>query len=135
MSDKFLIAHCGDTHRGSEHICWWKPDSCGYTICVDKAGHYSADEARRICAGTACLSVSAEVANGLARSTPYYRKSDGTLGKWYDGGPHRPVENSRRSWAKLKQAALVVGQYVKPTPIAPSKARVIYLDPAVEAAL
>jgi hypothetical protein len=135
VTDQFLIAHCGHTRRDCEHVCWWKPDSCGYTICVDKAGRYSADEARRICDVSECIAVPAAAAISLARSTPYYRKSDGTLGKWYDGGPYRPVENSRKSWSQLKQSALVVGRYAKTTPIAPSKARVIYLDPAVEAAL
>ena len=27
MSDQYLIAHVGHTHKWDEHICWWKPDS------------------------------------------------------------------------------------------------------------
>lgn len=61
-------------------------------------------------------------------ATPYYRRSDGTLAKLYDGGPHRPVENSSKAWAAIKLGALLIGKYAKPTPITPSKARAIYLD-------
>lgn len=127
MSD-YLIAHVGHTKRYDEHICWWKPDSRGYTICVDKAGRYTEDEARCICADTCCLAVPTEAATAIARTTPHYRLSDGTLAKLYDGGPHRPVENSKRAWESLKLAAIVIGAYAKPTPIAPSKARAIYLE-------
>ncbi len=125
---EYLIAHVGHTGKLDEHICWWKPDSRGYTICVDKAGRYSEAEARSICERSECLAVSLGDAVKLARSTPYYRRHDGTLGLLYDGERHRPVENSRQSWQALKLAALVIGAYVKPTPVAPSKARAIYLE-------
>lgn len=45
MSD-LLIAHIGHTLREHEHITWWKPDSRGYTICIDKAGRYGEVEAQ-----------------------------------------------------------------------------------------
>lgn len=127
MAD-YLIAHVGHTHKHDEHICWWKPDSCGYTVCVDKAGRYSEQEARAICTSSECIAVPVEPASALARTTPYYRKQDGTLGKLYDGGPHRPVENKSECWARLKQTAVVIGKYAKPTPMTPSKQRAIYLD-------
>lgn len=100
MAD-YLIAHIGHTHRGCEHITWWKPNSVGYTICIDKAGRYSEDEARDICRYGSCIAVPAELVEPMARSTPYYRLSDGTLGKLYDGGPHRPVANHRAAWDLL----------------------------------
>lgn len=127
MLEQYLIAHCGHTGKESEHICWWKPDSRGYTICIDKAGRYSEEEARKICESSACLAVDVAAVDGLARTTPYYRLYNGTLAKLYDGGPHRPVENSRHAWTAIKLAALVIGQYAKPTPMSPSKARAIYL--------
>jgi hypothetical protein len=125
----YLIAHVGHTRKSDEHICWWRPDSKGYTICVEKAGHYSEDEARKICSQSECIAVPLVDAAKLARFTPYYRLSDGTLAKLYDGGPHRPVENTSKAWSSIKLAALIVGKYAKPTPIAPSKARAIYLEP------
>ena len=127
MTD-YLIAHVGHTQKHDEHICWWKPDSCGYTVCVDKAGRYSEQEARSICASSDCMAVPFEPASALARSTPYYRRQDGTINKLYDGGPHRPVENKSECWARLKQTAVVIGKYAKPTPMPLSKQRAIYLD-------
>lgn len=124
----YLIAHVGHTGKSDEHICWWKPDSRGYTICIDKAGRYGESEARGICARSDCIAVPLEAAEKIARSTPYYRLSDGTLGKLYDGGPHRPVENNSKAWSAIKLAALLIGSYAKPTPITLSKARAIYLD-------
>ena len=124
---EYLIAHVGHTHKHDEHICWWKPDSCGYTICVDKAGRYSEKEAKVICASSKCMAVPIQAATDLARSTPYYRTPNGTLAKLYDGGPHRPVDNRPKEWASLKAQALVIGKYAKPTPMAVSKQRSIYL--------
>lgn len=126
----YLIAHVGHTLKTHEHICWWKPASRGYTICIDAAGLYTEAEARSICERSECLAVPMDAVSKLARSTPYYRRSDGTLAKFYDGGPHRPVENSRLAWIAIKKAALVIGSYAEPTPITPAKARAIYLDPA-----
>lgn len=130
----FLIAHVGHTGKLDEHICWWKPDSCGYSFCIDKAGLYSETKARNICADSSCIAVPFDAVVKLARSTPYYRRQDGTLGKIYDGGPHRPVENNAKAWAEIKMAALVIGKYAKPTTMAPSKMRAIYLDDVPEAA-
>jgi hypothetical protein len=126
----YLIAHIGHTTTSYEHVTWWKPDSRGYTICIDKAGRYTADEAERICRTGENIAVCESDVEPLARSTPYYRLSNGTLGKLYDGGPHRPVPNSRGCW----QALLAFRAYpprpnktVKPTPIG-AKARAIYID-------
>ncbi len=125
---EYLIAHVGHTGKSNEHICWWKPESRGYTICVEKAGRYTEDEARGICALSECIAVPVDAVASLARTTPYYRLSNGTLANMYDGGPHRPVENSRKAWTTLKLTALIIGRYAKPTPIAPSRARAIYLE-------
>jgi hypothetical protein len=126
--NEYLIAHVGHTQRHDEHICWWRPESRGYTICVDRAGRYSEQEARSICAETVCIAVPVEAAKGLARTTPYYRLPNGTLGKLYDGGPHSPVENRPKEWAAIKEHALLIGKYAKPTPMAASKQRAIYVD-------
>lgn len=125
---EFLIAHVGHTGKMDEHVCWWRPESKGYTICVDKAGRYGESEARGICERSECIAVPFEAAAALARTTPYYRQSNGTLARLYDGGPHRPVENSRTAWTAIKLAAFVIGTYAKPTPITPSKTRAIYLE-------
>ena len=126
---KYLIAHIGHTHRECEHITWWKPDSKGYSICIDKAGRYSEAEAKDICCTGECIAVEAGKVETLARSTPYYRRSDGNLYKLYDGGPHRPVPNEAQAWRHLLNARLMCSpRTAKPTPVATTKARAIYLD-------
>jgi hypothetical protein len=126
---EYLIAHIGHTCRHNEHICWWKPDSKGYTICIDKAGRYSEDEAASICRTGECIAVPVDRVEPMARSTPYYRASNGTLAKLYDGGPHRPVENESQKWRRLLDARLLCSKTTeKPTPITTSKARAIYID-------
>jgi hypothetical protein len=126
---KFLIAHIGHTQKHDEHVCWWKPESKGYTICIDKAGRYSEEEARSICTIGLCIAVQEDTAEDVARSTPYYRKGDGTLAKLYDGDQCRPVPNDQQVW-KILLAGRLVGcaKPEKPTPIG-AKARAIYLPP------
>lgn len=126
---QYLIAHIGHTPKHHEHVCWWKPDSMGYTICIDKAGRYSENEAREICQHGGCIAVPQQAVEPLARSTPYYRRSNGRLDKLYDGGPHRPVENEAQAWRNLLNNRLMCSKTTeKPTPINANKARAIYLD-------
>ena len=126
---EFLIAHIGHTHREHEHICWWKPDSRGYTICIDKAGRYGEAEARSICQHGGCIAVPVTSVEGLAMSTPYYRRSDGRLYRLYDGDKHRPVPNDAQAWRHLLNCRILCSKTTeKPTPINASKARAIYLD-------
>lgn len=126
---EYLIAHIGHTHKEHEHVTWWKPDSRGYTICIDKAGRYSEDEARSICQHGSCIAVRVQAVEPLARSTPYYRQSGGRLAKLYDGGPHRPVENEAQVWRHLLSSRLLCAKTTeRPTPMPSSKARAIYLD-------
>jgi hypothetical protein len=126
---KYLIAHIGHTLKSHEHVCWWNPDSCGYTICIDKAGRYSGDEARSICKDPRCIAVLVQHVEPLARTTPYFRRSDGSVNKLYDGGPHRPVPNELAAWKQLLAARLAgCAHPIKPTPISGTKARAIYLD-------
>jgi hypothetical protein len=126
---KYLIAHIGHTIKDHEHITWWKPDSNGYTICIDKAGLYDESEARAICSYGACIAVSKFVAEQDARSTPYYRRQDGTLNKLYDGGPHRVVPNDAQVWKRLMSGRLArCAHPEKPTPISVKKARSVYID-------
>lgn len=130
MGEMFLIAHIGHTIKSHEHITWWKPDSRGYTICIDKAGRYSAADAGAICSHGSCIAVLVQDVEPLSRSTPYYRRSNGTLGGPCDGGPHRPVPNSRGCWNALMKQRSYPPQTVKaekPTPIG-TKGRAIYLD-------
>ena len=127
----FLIAHIGHTQKHHEHLTWWRPDSRGYTICIDKAGRYSEAEALRICRDGRNIGVPVDAVQPLARSTPYYRQSNGRLVGLYDGGPHRPVANSRSTWVALLAARVFpshASKTEKPTPMPPSKMRAIYLD-------
>jgi hypothetical protein len=124
----YLIAHIGHSRKDDEHICWWKPDSKGYTICIDKAGEYSEAEARSICVSTLCIAVPKEVAASVSRSTPYYRRSNGMLAPLYDGTNHRPVPNLLPEWKHLLAGRLAdCAHPIKPTPIG-AKSRAIYLD-------
>ena len=126
---QYLIAHIGHTHREHEHVCWWKPESRGYTICIDKAGHYSEEEARTICQHGSCIAVPVIAADGLALSTPYYRRSDGRLYRLYDGDKHRPVPNDAQAWRHLLNNRLLCSKTTeRPTPISANKARAIYID-------
>ena len=123
---QYLIAHIGHTTKYCEHITWWKPESLGYTICIEKAGLYDEAEARGICQYGSCIAVKKDAAAAIARSTPYYRKSSGELGKLYDGGPHSVVPNGKAEWMALMDAKLACGKTERPTPIG-VKARAIYL--------
>ncbi len=126
---EYLIAHIGHTQKHDEHVCWWKPESKGYTICIDKAGRYSEEEARSICRTGLCIAVPAGIAAELVRSTPYYRRTDGSLAKLYDGDKHRPVPNDLQAWKHLLAGRLGgCAHPEKPTPIG-AKARAIYLPP------
>lgn len=129
--EKFLIAHIGHTTKWCGHITWWKPDSCGYTVCIDKAGIYMEGEARSICRSGLCIAVPKADVQKLARSTPFYRAGGGILARMYDGGPHSVVENSREGWKALMAARLDCGKADKPTPISKAKAGAIYLDGAI----
>lgn len=129
--DEFLIAHIGHTHKDDEHICLWRPNSRGYTICVDKAGRYDEAEAKSICRSGCCIAIRVDAVLPLALSTPYYRMSSGRLAPLYDGGPHRPVANSADNWKLLMSARFPLASAYpteRPTPITKSKARAIYLD-------
>lgn len=123
---EYLIAHIGHTTKDTEHIVWWKPDSQGYTYCIDKAGLYDEAEARRICRNGICIAVRKDHVQPLSRTTPYYRRSNGELSKLYDGGPHSVVPNSADAWRHIKAARMYCGKTVRPSPIG-SKARAIYL--------
>lgn len=126
---EYLIAHIGHTQKHNEHVTWWKPDSKGYTICIDKAGRYSEEEARSICQYGSCIAVRIQAVEPLARSTPYYRQGDGRLAKLYDGGPHRPVENGAQAWRHLLDNRILCSKTTeRPTPMPASKARAIYID-------
>lgn len=129
MSTEYLIAHIGHTIKSKEHITWWNPDGRGYTICIDKAGRYSEREAREICRNGGNIAVRVQAVEPLARSTPYFRRSDGKLAKLYDGGPHRPVENEAQAWRHLLSNRLLCSRTTeRPTPMPASKARAVYLD-------
>lgn len=126
---EYLIAHIGHTNKSHEHVTWWNPDSKGYTICIGKAGLYSEDEARSICRNGSCIAVPKDVAEAWERSTPYYRKQDGSLNKLYDGGPHRVVPNEKVVWQYLLSGRLhKCAHPIAPTPITSTKARAIYVD-------
>lgn len=126
----FLIAHIGHTTKHDEHITWWNPDSAGYTICTTRAGRYSEDQAHEICQYRYSIAVPLEVAEALARGTPYYRKPGGMLATMYDGDSHRPVDNTAANWKHLLGQRLVCGTVrpYKPTPMSQARSRAIYLE-------
>lgn len=125
----YLIAHIEHSHKQSHHVSWWKPDSLGYTICIDKAGLYSEAEASAICRAGSCIAVLAQDVEPLARSTPYSRMRGGKLIQMYDGGPHRPVVNDAMAWLHLLSKRLLCSKTTdRPTPMPVSKSRAVYLD-------
>lgn len=133
--NQYLIAHIGHTTKWCEHVTWWRPDSCGYTVCIDKAGLYGEDEARSIASSGLCIAVLKADAEPLARTTPYYRLGNGNLARLYDGGDHRPVPNSREAWkVLLLKSAFSSPRGERPTPITSTRARAIYLDTLAKAA-
>lgn len=128
---QYLIAHIGHTNRQTEHIIWWKPDSRSYTICIDKAGLYSEAEAARICQSGLNIAVVKGIVSLVSKSTPFYRRSDGTLARLYDGNENKVVPNSRDVWTFLMTERLMCLQKPdKPTPIG-AKSRAIYLPDGV----
>ena len=130
----YLVAHIGHTTKSNNHITWWKPESCGYTICIEKAGRYSEAEAKAICNDPRCIAVPYEVALSISKPTPYYRRSSGDLSRMYDGGEHVVVRNQKDEWAKLLDNRLHNGVKTnKPTPIG-LKADDVYLPPKEVAA-
>ncbi|ACG60397.1 hypothetical protein phiPLPE_75 [Iodobacter phage PhiPLPE] len=122
---KYLIAHIGHS-ANCEHICWWKADSKGYTICIEKAGLYDEKEAVAICKYGICIAVKKDYVESLSKSTPYYRRGNGELEKLYDGENHVVIPNAKDEWAELMNFRIDCGKTEKPTPIG-KKARSIYL--------
>lgn len=132
---QYLIAHIGHTTKWVEHVTWWKPESRGYSFCIEKAGLYDEVEARAVCQYGGCIAVSMDAAQAIAMSTPYYRRQDGQLARLYDGGDLVVVPNSKDAWMHLMANRLLLGATEKPTPIPPSKARAAYLpEPSKEVA-
>lgn len=35
----------------NEHVAWWRPDGCAYTVSIEHAGRYSREQAMKICKG------------------------------------------------------------------------------------
>lgn len=123
---KYLIAHIGHTTKYSEHIIFWNPNSRGYTFCIEKAGRYDLAAATSICCTGLCIAVKPEEAKALARSTPFYRRSNGTLHKLYDGDRLTVVPNDKPSWKALMSTRLDLGKTERPTPMG-ARARAIYI--------
>ena len=132
--DQYLIAHIGHTTKWCEHITWWKPDSCGYTFCIEKAGLYEHHQATSICTTAGgfgiCIAVTKEVVQQIARSTPFYQNHLAEAARLYDGGDLVVVPNSPQAWRHLLMHRLDTGRIEKPTPIASNKARAFYLPEA-----
>jgi hypothetical protein len=128
---EYLIAHIGHTGKHCEHICWWRPESRGYTLCVDQAGRYTEAQAASICdrPDSSCIAVAVDSVKPLARSTPYFRMNNGDLRALYDFPDMKPVPNTRECWDALIQAKSYPASltHQKPTPIG-AKARAIYID-------
>ena len=123
----YLIAHIGHTTKSHEHILWWMPQGRGYTFCIEQAGLYDLKEAAAICETGICLAVAQADVQPIARTTPYFRKSDGSLAKLYDGGDLVVVANNKHAWDALMAARIhPEHRALKPTLIG-AKARAIYL--------
>lgn len=123
----YIIAHIGHSTKWSEHICWWKPDSRGYTFDIERAGLYDLKEAESICDSGLCIAVAKADAEKIAKGEPFYRRSDGELARLYDGHCVAVVPNSADAWRHLLLCCIYPNRKKeRPTPIG-KKAGAIYL--------
>lgn len=123
----YIIAHIGHSTKWSEHIHWWKPESMGYTFCLERAGLYDLKEAEAICDNGLCIAVSKFDAEKIAKGEPFYRRSDGELARMYDGHCVAVVPNSADAWSHLFLSCISPSRKIdRPTPIG-KKARAVYL--------
>ncbi len=129
---EYLIAHIEHSTNHSEHIILWKPNHSSYTFGLDQAGLYTETEARAICSDGRCIAFKKTEVTALTKSTPYYRRGDGSLSRLYDGGEYVVLPNTKGVWGDLMKIRLDCGKAEKPTPIGP-KARAIYLPSWVQA--
>jgi hypothetical protein len=97
----WLIVSLKHTHRDDEHITFWRPDRCGYTPVVSRAGDYDLEFARDHNDGVDNIAVPRAVVEAISRGTPYYKPG----AKFYD---HESpvVDNDRNHWLALGLARL-----------------------------
>lgn len=107
MDELFYIASIKHTARDHEHITFWGPGQCGYTMVIgDHIGRYGIDEARRLNDGYDTLAVPVGVVEAWLSPEPYYLAGTSTnVLRWYDQrGP--VVDNTLRNWRRLVDSAL-----------------------------
>ena len=96
MSEFYVVAVC-HTNRGHEYITLWRPDDCGYTPVLPRAGRYEREsiESRLGYYNTGShIAIPIDVLDKLAVAIP-----DG----YFDyAGPGIP--NTKRSWEAIKSA-------------------------------
>lgn len=93
------ILSVADTAIGEEYVIyspkhtrgiafWWRPNSCGYTDCVDRAGRYSKEEALKIQQGSRGLGAVAIPVSALSQLETKrivdlgWMENEATLGAW-----------------------------------------------------
>jgi hypothetical protein len=96
MSDYYVVAVC-HTHRDHEYITLWRPDDCGYTPVLPRAGRYSRGSIEAHLPyyhQGEHVAVKASVLDSLAVEVPP---------KYFDyAGP--AIQNSKENWRTIMAA-------------------------------
>ncbi|MBP6861372.1 MAG: hypothetical protein KBC57_03335 [Neisseriaceae bacterium] len=74
MTQHYFVISLGHSKKADDFILFWRPDNCGYTFCVEKAGLYTEqqvlDSLGYYNSGDGTLAVPAAVINRLANKMP-----------------------------------------------------------------
>jgi hypothetical protein len=102
----YYIASIKHTISDHEHITWWGPNWCGYTLVVGPGiGRYDEADAMKLNDGEDCIAVPVEAVEALLSPTPYYKPG----ARFYDT-PGPVVDNTRKNWRALLDASLSAGR-------------------------
>jgi hypothetical protein len=112
----YYIASLKHTQKHHEHITFWGPNNCGYTLVVgETTGQYTRDQALKLNDGYDNIAVPVESVKALCSPEPFYRRASGQAARFYDT-PGPVVDNTRANWNFLLSASLVEGRHQKPKP-------------------
>jgi len=97
----WLIVSLKHTSSRDEHITFWRPNRCGYTPVVPRAGDYDVDFARDHNDGVDHIAVPRAVVEAISCPTPYWKPG----AQFYDHAG-AVVDNDRDHWGALILARL-----------------------------